>query len=121
MKRSVAVLETHDDYRRRLLDKRREVLRGLGTRFDTLASMGSVAEDDRAQVTHDESVSLQRNSMDYKQLRLVNEALDRMESGDYGICLACEEPIAPKRLLAVSWARYCVKCQEEMSAEKAVR
>jgi len=121
MKGSVAVPETHADYRRRLLEKRREVLSGLGARFDTLASMGRVAEDDRAQITHEEFVSLRRNSMDYSQLRLVDEALDRIASGDYGICLACEEPIAPKRLQALSWARYCVKCQEEMSAEIALR
>jgi DnaK suppressor protein len=121
MTKSTAVLESHEDYRRRLLERRQEVLGALGARFDTLASMGRVAEDDQAQISHDEFLSLRRNSMDYKQLRLVNEALDRIESGDYGVCLACDEPIAPKRLQAVSWARYCVKCQEEMGAEINVR
>lgn len=116
MQRSAAAQESTDNYRLRLLEKRREVLSGLGHRFDTMASMGRVAEDDQAQISHDEFLSLQRNRMDYTQLRLVDEALDRIKSGDYGICLACEEPIAPKRLQAVSWARYCLKCQEELSA-----
>jgi DnaK suppressor protein len=116
MRRSIAAREANEDYRERLLEKRREVLSGLGLgRFDTLASMGRVADDDRAQVTHDEFLSLHRNRMDYTQLRLVDEALDRIDSGDYGTCLACEGPIAPKRLQAVSWARYCLKCQNEMA------
>lgn len=91
MKQSVAVLEsnleTREDYRRKLLARRREVLGGLNIRFDTLASMGSVADDDRAQISHIEFLSLHRNRMDYMQLRLVDEALDRIESGDYGLCL----------------------------------
>jgi DnaK suppressor protein len=48
---------------------------------------------------------------------MVDEALDRLNAGDYGICLACEEPIPPKRLRAVSWARYCVACQESIASE----
>jgi len=117
MKESVALLDMNEDYRRNLLERRKEVLRGLNIRFETLASIGPIADDDRAQISHSEFLSLHRNSMAYAQLRLVDEALDRLESGDYGVCLACEEPIAPKRLKAVSWARYCVKCQDRLSAE----
>ena len=106
-----------DIYRRLLLEKREQVLSGLGVKFDTLAKMGRIAEEDQAQITHDESVSLQLNSLDYLQLRLVNEALDRVQSGDYGVCLACEQPIPPKRLQAVPWARYCVTCQEVAGAQ----
>jgi len=99
-------------YRDALLEKREEVLAGLGVKFDTLAKMGRLAEEDQAQLTHDEYVSLHFNSLDYGQLRLVEEALDRLEAGDYGTCLACEEPIPEKRLRALPWARYCVPCQE---------
>ena len=104
-------------YREKLLEKRADVLSTLGTKFDTLARMGRVAEEDQAQITHDEFVSLRLNSLDYTQLRLVNEALDRLDSGDYGICLSCEEPIPAKRLRAVPWARYCVPCQEMIGAD----
>jgi DnaK suppressor protein len=47
----------------------------------------------------------------------VEEALDRLDAGDYGICLACDEAIAEKRLLALPWARYCVTCQENAGWE----
>jgi DnaK suppressor protein len=105
-------IDVNEGYRRQLREKRTDVLATLGIKFDTLARMGRVAEEDQAQITHDEFVSLHLNSMDYLQLRLVDEALDRLESGDYGVCLACEEAIPPKRLRALPWARYCVPCQE---------
>jgi DnaK suppressor protein len=112
MKTSAPASESSEGYRQKLLEKRIEVLSGLGIRFDTLARMGRVAEEDQAQISHDEFVSLHLNGLDYAQLKLVDEALDRLNSGDYGICLACEEPIPAKRLRALSWARYCVKCQD---------
>jgi DnaK suppressor protein len=104
-------------YRRSLLEKRAQVLSSLGVKFDTIARMGRIAEEDQAQVTHDEFVSLRLNSLDYLQLRLVDEALDRMNSGEYGVCLRCEEPIPVKRLRVLSWARYCVHCQELIATE----
>ena len=101
-------------YRQMLLEKRERVMAGLGIKFDTLAKMGRVAEEDQAQMSHDEFVSLHLNSLDYVQLRLIEEALDRIASGDYGVCLSCEEAIPEKRLQALPWARYCVACQEEI-------
>jgi DnaK suppressor protein len=112
MKRSVLVRDSNATYREMLLEKREIVMSGLGTKFDTLARMGRVAEDDQAQFLNEESVSLHLNVLDYAQLRLIEEALDRLDSGDYGICLSCDAPIPPKRLHAISWARYCVRCQE---------
>jgi DnaK suppressor protein len=101
-----------EDYRRMLIEKRVEVISGMGAKFDTIARMGRIAEEDQAQLSHDEFVSLRLNSLDYGQLRLVDEALDRVQSGDFGVCLACEQPIPSKRLQALPWARYCVPCQE---------
>lgn len=113
MKKSVLPAPSANEiYRERLQQKRKAVLSGLGVKFDTLARMGRVAEDDQAQLSHDEFVSLHLNSLDYVQLRLVEEALDRLESGDYGLCLGCDSAIPDKRLAALPWARYCVKCQE---------
>ena len=103
-------------FEKMLLEKREKVMAGLGVKFDTMAAMGRVAEEDQAQISHDEFISLHLNSLDYVQLRLVNEALDRVRSGDYGICLACEQQIPTKRLHALPWARYCVACQEAISS-----
>jgi len=112
MKKSEA--DNHHVYRRMLEEKRAAVMSSLGSKFDTMARLGRVAEDDQAQISHDEFISLRMNSLDYAQLRLIEEALDRLASGDYGYCLACEEAIPAKRLRAVSWARYCVSCQDSV-------
>ncbi len=101
------------NYREMLEEKRNKLMSGGGAKFDTLATMGRVAEEDQAQITHEEFISLHLNALDFVQLRLVEEALDRLASGHYGICLACDEPIPPKRLRALPWARYCVPCQDE--------
>ena len=120
MKKMAKLVSDCDGHRARLVEKRASVLSGLGTRFDTMAGMGRVAEDDQAQISHAEFVSLRMNGLDYLQLRLVEEALDRLDTGDYGMCLGCDEPIAEKRLRALPWARYCVACQENVGLEMDV-
>lgn len=44
-----------------------------------------------------------------KLLREIDEALERIEQGTYGICIATNEPIAIARLEARPWAKYCVE------------
>jgi len=117
MRKPAGVENDLNVYRAGLLEKRASVLAGLGNRFDTMARMGRVAEDDQAQISHDEFVSLRMNGLDYRQLRLVEEAMDRLDAGDYGVCLGCDEPIAGKRLSAIPWARYCVACQDQVGLE----
>jgi DnaK suppressor protein len=116
---SAVLSNSTETYRQMLLEKREQVVSGLGVKFDTIAKMGRVAEEDQAQLSHDEFVSLRLNSLDYGQLRLVEEALDRVQSGDFGVCLACEQPIPSKRLQALPWARYCVPCQEAIGMTQA--
>jgi len=45
-----------------------------------------------------------------KLLAEIEEALDRIENGTYGICEGNNEPIPKERLRAIPWARYCVTC-----------
>jgi DnaK suppressor protein len=104
-------------YREILLNKRAAALAGLGTKASQLASSGRTCEEDQAQYSLEEAVSIKLNGLEYMQLRQIQEALDRLNLGEYGICLACEQPIPPKRLHAIAWAKYCVPCQERISAE----
>lgn len=107
-------------FRQLLLTRRQELSGNLeDTKFDTLARMGRVAEDDQAQISHEEFISLQRNSMDYQALRQVNAAIERLNTGEYGICANCDEPISEKRLKAIPWAKYCVVCQDRVQAQGA--
>jgi DnaK suppressor protein len=69
-------------------------------------------EGDMSQQSHDEWIFLNRNKLELKLLREVEEAISRLDTPEYGICQECEEPISQKRLNAVPWAKYCVTCQD---------
>ncbi len=45
-------------------------------------------------------------------LQQVANALERIRTGEYSVCLECQGPISEKRLDAVPWADLCLKCQE---------
>lgn len=44
------------------------------------------------------------------EIALIKQALVRIDSGEYGICQVCGEPIRPERLKAVPYSSMCVKC-----------
>jgi DnaK suppressor protein len=52
------------------------------------------------------------SASDLKMLGLIDEALVRIGTDDYGVCLDCGDDINPKRLKAVPWAKLCINCQE---------
>lgn len=52
-----------------------------------------------------------RRQLDIR-LKRIDAALAAMESGTYGICRECKEPISLKRLEALPEAPFCVACQE---------
>src|SRR5262245_29876575 len=113
--------KTKDDplsrYRRVLLAKKESALAGLGAKTHDLTTSDRVREEDQAQYSLEEAVSLRLNGLEYTQLRQIQEALDRLQLGEYGVCLSCEEPIPPKRLEALPWAKYWVPCQEQLADE----
>ena len=102
-------------YRDRLL-ARRESLFSLVTE----AEMSSRERDleatqdpaDMAANAYTKELLISMSDNDRMLLGLIDEALARVESGDYGECVNCAEPIQEKRLNAVPWARYCLRCQD---------
>ncbi len=59
-------------------------------------------------------INLAANRMDWTSflIRLVSEALGRMDQGTYGFCLGCGQPISARRLMALPWVELCTGCQE---------
>jgi DnaK suppressor protein len=51
----------------------------------------------------------------------IDEALDAVDRGAYGVCERCGEPIDMKRLETLPSARYCVDCKEEIEAREPLR
>lgn len=50
-------------------------------------------------------------------LRDVNQALERLDKGTYGICKYCKQPIDEKRLLARPTSSACVSCKKTLTDE----
>jgi DnaK suppressor protein len=48
----------------------------------------------------------------FNQLRNARAALRRIQEGSFGTCQHCDEDIHPKRLAAVPWAPFCIRCQD---------
>ena len=48
----------------------------------------------------------------FNELRSARAALRRIHDGSFGTCQQCDEDIHPKRLAAVPWAPFCIRCQD---------
>ncbi len=69
---------------------------------------------DKASNSYTKELLFSQSTNERNTLRLVEEAMDRLSEGSYGECTNCGDEISPKRLEAIPWAPYCIKCQELM-------
>ena len=74
-------------------------------------------EGDRASNAHAREFIFSLSETERQQLQLVEEALERLPEGNFGLCRECGDPIDSKRLQAVPWAARCLKCQEQVERE----
>ncbi len=99
-----------------LLNRRREIA-------------GSALEDQgqkdvaRAKDTADEALemSMERlessiRSSEIDELKLVEQALKRIEQGSYGVCIDCQTKISETRLECFPYAARCIVCQEKFES-----
>ena len=52
------------------------------------------------------------SSAEGRLLQLVDEALARLRDKRFGVCVSCQDEMNSKRLVAVPWAKHCLRCQE---------
>jgi DnaK suppressor protein len=67
---------------------------------------------DEIQLASERALAVCNLDRNFTQLRNARAALRRIEEGSFGTCEQCEEDIHPKRLAAVPWTAYCIRCQE---------
>ena len=78
-----------------------------------------IAAEDQVPWMHEQFVALRQHRMDAQKLKLIDAALERLNSGDFGICDDCGERISDIRLNALPWAAYCVQCQTGIDRREA--
>lgn len=104
-----------DAVRGQLEAKRRELLEGVQrarqlSSEENEAGAPDIADRATSAFARDFSFSVSENEA--RLLRLIDEALARLQNGRYGLCVNCAEPIEAPRLRALPWARHCIACQE---------
>src|SRR5271166_5727333 len=98
-------------FARALEAKKAELTQALRNRDGLLIEKSPDALDEVQNATERE-LSIRSLYGEFKLLRKVRAALSRVDEGIYGVCQQCEEDISPKRLSAVPWVPYRIRCQE---------
>jgi DnaK suppressor protein len=112
-----AVLKTA---REKLLEMRRQVLREISEDLKQGRDTGKeegMDTYDLASEERDREISFILTDRERDKLQAIQEALERVDDGTYGICEGCEAEISPGRLAALPFTRMCVNCQAEYEKE----
>jgi RNA polymerase-binding transcription factor len=100
-----------EKYKKMLDAKQAELSIGLLNREDIAIEKTADALDE-VQLAGERELAIRNLDRESNLLRNVRAALNRIADGSYGTCMHCEEEIKPKRLEAVPWTKYCIRCQE---------
>lgn len=100
----------------KLLEMRRQLLREIDKDRQLgreVSKEGGMDSYDLASEERDREISFLLTDRDREKLQAIQDALDRIEEGTYGICESCEAEIAEGRLMALPFTRLCVSCQAQ--------
>ena len=98
-------------YKAMLEARMAELSAGLRNREDIAIEKTPDALDE-VQLAGERELAIRNLDREASMLRNVRGALARLADGSYGVCMHCDEDIKTKRLDAVPWAKYCIRCQE---------
>ena len=110
------------NFKRKLLEMRRELLGQMEKNKVYSKEMGEDGIPDSGDVaaySYSKEVLMGLGENERNKLRLVEEALNKIEEGFFGVCERCESSIPVKRLELLPFTRYCVRCQSELEKESA--
>ena len=106
---------------KKILQERKQEISHLLSEFsnDTKQVDTGIAQDvgDKAESSYTKEFLLSLSDKERRQLLLIDEALRRIDDGNFGVCLACEKVIKKKRLNVVPWAPFCIECQQKEEEE----
>jgi DnaK suppressor protein len=117
------MVEKMDEMKKILLKMKEETLQEINKTLksgsDITSSEPSGDIYDQASSERDRELGLLLGDREREKLRSIDEALLRIEEGEYGICEECEEDIPVGRLKVVPFAHYCVKCKADIEKQQA--
>jgi len=105
--------ETVEKFKQQLLDKREEILDEAGRTLSDMTDQNENVPDpnDRATLESGRSFELRIRDRERKLLSKIEEALERVDEGEYGVCEDCGEDIGIKRLEARPVTTLCIDCK----------
>src|SRR5512144_1492510 len=106
-----------DFFKKKLLKQREAILnksKKLKEDSYTLGTDGIQDMADAASNTYNADILMSISDNDLTILKDIDNSLDKLNKGTYGICEECEEKISEKRLEANPVARYCITCKRQM-------
>lgn len=109
-----------DKFKTQLLEEKTKILNSgiLSSVEDLHVSTDDLAEDgDLANTVINQQVMFSMRNREMTKLRAIEEALERIEDGTYGLCEDCDEPINEKRLSVQPWTSLCIEHAEERERE----
>lgn len=112
-----------DFFRGYLTDSLQDILKkGEETIVDMTDAVEVYADPaDRATAESDRAFTLRLRDRERKLIRKIQEALERIEDGTYGMCEECGEDISVARLKARPVTTLCIKCKARQEAEEDIR
>jgi DnaK suppressor protein len=103
---------------RQVLLRRRDALRrALAGDLNSLAELREQSTGDVIDAALDsaqDEISSQLAEVESRELALIENALERMRSGTYGLCEVTGKPIPLARLQALPYATMCIEAQREV-------
>ena len=115
----------YNELKTMLEERRRELLSEVQGKIRDVRAEGSKERDvldqgESSEVDIQDDIEFALIQMKSETLNKINDALMRLEQGDYGNCFECGEEIAEKRLRALPFAVRCKDCEEarEMAEQR---
>jgi DnaK suppressor protein len=100
-----------DRFTRALEAKQVELSQTLRNRDGILIDKSPDALDEVQEATERE-LAIRNLHAEFNLLRNIRAALSRLHERTYSICQFCQDAISSKRLNAMPWVPYCIRCQE---------
>ncbi|GAM11803.1 RNA polymerase-binding transcription factor DksA [Geobacter sp. OR-1] len=100
-------------------DALNEITKAMKSGANTVTGEPSGDIYDQASSERDRELGMLLGDREREKLANIDEALMRLEEGEYGICEECEEEIPLGRLKALPFARHCVKCKSDIERQQA--